>query len=121
MNSYKVLTVIFLVGLIFFFLAYLGADSEVVTITSERDKALEALNRCTTEITSQSNKEAEKERLTNECLDYAYDTYMENWLSYCKINGIKITKGNCIIPIFQSNEFNSQYQRSQELCIQRYK
>lgn len=121
MNSYKVLMIIFLIGLIFFFLAYLGADSEVITITGERDKALEALNKCTNDITNQNNKEAEKERLINQCLDFAYDSYMEKWLSYCKINGIVIKNGNCNIPIYQSNEFNTQYQRSQELCVQRYK
>jgi len=70
--------------------------------------------------------EVEKNRKIEVCNHTAEEVNGEDWIRYCEVNNIQITKKDgyeeyCEIPISQANVFNSQLARAKELCISRYK
>lgn len=63
----------------------------------------------------------QKQYSIDSCLDTAYKNYVDEWVKFCKTNGIKVVNNNCDISVIYSNEFDKQYQTEKSLCIQRYK
>jgi hypothetical protein len=62
----------------------------------------------------------------DQCYLNAYNAMMDNWVGYCRINNIKVTKDEngkdtCNTPASYAEDANAIYIANKALCVARYK
>jgi len=63
-------------------------------------------------------EEFDTQSLIDECINSAYDVYIQDWNKACGDLGLA---DNCLLPAYKHERIDTAYKEAQDRCVQRYK